>query len=141
MIMDISIPFKNPPKTSHKRTKIMTTQTQPQTNAADHFEQWPAKGKNMAAQAPGISQGFGGMFQKLMGEGALSVREKELIALGIGMALRCEPCVYSHVQKCIKAGATREQIIELAGVVVTMQGGPAYVYVPKVLEALDALGA
>jgi AhpD family alkylhydroperoxidase len=117
----------------------MTTETA-QTNAAAHFEHWPSKAKNMHTQAPDLSAGFGGMFKKLMSEGALSVREKELIALGIGMALRCEPCIYSHVEKCVKAGATRAQIIELAGVVVTMQGGPGYVYTPKVLEALDALG-
>jgi AhpD family alkylhydroperoxidase len=119
----------------------MTDGSPTKTNAATHYEQWPAKGKNMMAQAPDLSSGFGAMFGKLMGEGALSVREKELIALGIGMALRCEPCIYSHVQKCVKAGATRAQLIELAGVVVTMQGGPGYVYTPKLLEALDALGA
>lgn len=119
----------------------MTTDTQAQSNAAAHYEQWPSKAKNMHTEAPDLTAGFGAMFGKLMGEGALSVREKELIALGIAMALRCEPCVYSHVQKCVKAGATREQIIELAGVLVIMQGGPAYVYTPKLLEALDALGA
>ena len=93
----------------------------------------------MRTQAPDISAGFGAMFQKLMSEGALTVREKELIALAIGMALRCEPCIYSHVQKCVKAGATRAELLELAGVVVTMQGGPGYVYTPKLIEALDAL--
>jgi len=118
----------------------MTTGTA-QTNAAAHYETWSAKAKNMHAQAPDLSAGFGAMFGKLMADGALTNREKELIALGIGMALRCEPCIYSHVEKCVKAGATRAQIIELAGVVVTMQGGPGYVYTPKVLEALDALGA
>ena len=117
----------------------MTTQAQTQSNAATHYEQWPEKAKNMHTQAPDLSTGFGTMFKKLMSEGALTVREKELIALGIAMALRCEPCIYSHVEKCLKSGATREQIIELAGVVVTMQGGPAYVYTPKLLEALDAL--
>ncbi|MBL4810274.1 MAG: carboxymuconolactone decarboxylase family protein [Phycisphaerales bacterium] len=116
----------------------MTTQSQ--SNAATHYQQWPDKAKNMHTQAPDLSAGFGGMFKKLMGEGALSIREKELIALAIGMALRCEPCIYSHVEKCVKAGATRAQIIELAGVVVTMQGGPGYVYTPKLIEALDALG-
>ena len=114
----------------------MTTQ---ETPAAQHYQDWSAKAKNMHAQAPEISAGFGSMFQKLMGEGALAVREKELIALGIGMAMRCEPCIYSHVQKCVKAGATRAQLLELAGVVVTMQGGPGYVYTPKLIDALDAL--
>ena len=64
-------------------------------------------------------------------------REKELIALGIGLAVRCEGCIYSHVEKCLKAGATPEQIQEVAGVAVMMQGGPTYTWVPKVLEALD----
>ncbi|MFO0839878.1 MAG: carboxymuconolactone decarboxylase family protein [Phycisphaerae bacterium] len=109
------------------------------TNAQEHYEHWSAKMIAMKEAAPEIGRAFGGMFQKLMGEGALSVREKELIALGIGMALRCEPCIYSHLEKAMHSGATRAQIIEMAGVVVTMQGGPGYVYVPKILEALDAL--
>lgn len=94
----------------------------------------------MKEDAPQIGTGFGGMFQKLMGEGALSVRDKELISLAIGMALRCEPCIYAHTEKSIKAGATREQLIELTGVVVVMQGGPGYVHMPELLDAMDALG-
>ena len=58
------------------------------TKAEKHYEQWPAKTADMKAAAPDITRGFGGMFQRLMGEGALSVREKELIALAIGMAVR-----------------------------------------------------
>jgi len=41
----------------------------------------------------------------------------------------------------IRAGAAREQIIETAGVVVLMQGGPSYTYLPRVIEAIDALQA
>ncbi len=110
------------------------------TNAAEHYEQWPETMRAMKEAVPEIGKAFGPMFQRLMGEGALSVREKELIALAIGMALRCEACVYSHAEKAVGAGATREQIVEMMGVVVMMQGGPGYVYAPKVLEALDALG-
>ena len=93
------------------------------------------------AAVPDVVKGFGGLFQATMKEGALRVRDKELIALGIGMAVRCESCIYAHVEKAIKAGATREQVMETAGVVVMMQGGPAYTYLPKVVEALDALAA
>ena len=39
----------------------------------------------------------------------------------------------------MKAGATREQVLEAAGVAIMMQGGPTYTYLPKVVEALDAL--
>ncbi len=107
---------------------------------AQHYELWSTIMTDMKQQAPEIGKAFGGMYQKLMGDGALTVREKELIALGIGMAIRCEPCVYAHLEKAVKAGATREQLIEAAGVVVAMQGGPGYVHVPELLEAMKALG-
>jgi AhpD family alkylhydroperoxidase len=93
------------------------------------------------SSAPEAAKGFGTLFQSVMREGALGVREKELVALGIGLALRCDPCVYAHAQKAKQAGASREQIIETAGVAVMMQGGPAYTYLPKLVEALDALDA
>jgi AhpD family alkylhydroperoxidase len=82
---------------------------------------------------------FGGLFQTAMKDGAMTAREKELVALGIGLAVRCDNCIYAHVQKAVRAGATREQVLETAGVAVMMQGGPAYTYLPRVVEALDAL--
>lgn len=109
-------------------------------SAAEHYEKWPSIMGSMKQQAPAIGQGFGAMYQKLMGEGALTLREKELIAIGIGMVLRCEPCVYAHTEKAVQAGATREQLLEMAGVVVAMQGGPGYVHVPDLLDAMEALG-
>lgn len=110
------------------------------SHAKEHYDNWSNVMRDMKEQAPAIGQGFGAMYQKLMGEGALSLREKELIALGIGMAVRCEPCIYAHLEKAVKAGATREQLIETAGVVVAMQGGPGYVHVPELLDAMKTLG-
>ncbi len=108
------------------------------TAAERHYAEWPARIASFKDAAPDTARAFGGMFQKLMGDGALTVREKELIAVAIGMALRCEPCIYSHVEKALQAGATRDEILDAAGVVVMMQGGPGYVYVPRIIEALDA---
>ena len=109
-------------------------------NARRHYDTWGTVMGHMKEQAPDIGRGFGAMYQKLMGDGALSLREKELIAIGIGMALRCEPCIYAHVEKAVQAGATREQLLEMAGVVVTMTGGPGYVHVPELIDAMEALG-
>lgn len=108
--------------------------------AKAHYETWTDTMNEMKRQAPEIGRAFAAMYPKLMGEGALSVREKELIALGIGMAIRCEPCVYAHTEKAVHAGATREQLLEASGVVVAMQGGPGYVHVPELIEAMEALG-
>jgi len=95
----------------------------------------------MKAQTPDMVSGFAGLFAKVMKNGALDLKCKELIALAVGLAVRCKPCIYLHVQKALKAGASREQILEAAEVVVMMAGGPAYTHVPEVIKALDELGS
>ncbi len=90
----------------------------------------------MKAASPAIGQAFGPFFQSLMKEGALPVKQKELIAVGISVAVRCEPCIDAHVDKALKAGASPDEIMEAAGVAVMMGGGPAYTYAPLVTAAL-----
>lgn len=111
----------------------------PLNNAATFYENWPTEMNAAKQRAPEIGKAFGPFFQGLMKEGALSVKHKELIAVGIAVATRCQPCIYSHVEKSLKAGATGAEIMEAAGVAVMMGGGPAYVYAPVVAAALDHL--
>jgi AhpD family alkylhydroperoxidase len=111
------------------------------TEATSFYEQWAARMSHAKASAPDVVKGFGALYQGVMREGAITALEKELVALGIGMALRCDACIYTHADKARKAGATREQIMEAAGVAVMMQGGPTYTYLAKLVEALDALDA
>lgn len=96
---------------------------------------------SMKAMAPDLGKAFGPFFQTLMKEGALGVKQKELIALGIAVATHCEPCIYAHVEKCLKHGATAAEIMESAGVAVVMGGGPAYMYTPVVAAAIRHLEA
>lgn len=109
--------------------------------AAQFFDHWHTDAEAMKREAPAVTRAFGSFFQSLMGPGALTVREKELIALAIAIADRCAPCMFLHVEKCLKSGATREQILEAAGVAVVMQGGPAYTHVPEIVAALEHLEA
>lgn len=101
------------------------------------FDGWKRDVSRLKREAPDVLSGFGALFTGTMKEGALGVREKELIALAVGVVEHCEPCIYLHVEKCLKAGATRAQVLEAAGVAVMMRGGPAYTCLPRVLEALD----
>lgn len=93
----------------------------------------------MKSEIPQTTQGFAGLFSKVMKDGALSTKEKELIALSIGVAKHCVPCIRAHVKKCLDAGATREQILEAASVAVMMAGGPAYTHMPVVFDTLEDL--
>jgi AhpD family alkylhydroperoxidase len=107
------------------------------SHAKDYYERNAEAMKPVRAAMPDLIKGFGALHQAAMKPGALTVIEKELIALAIGLAVRCENCIYAHVQAALKAGATRDQVLETAGVAVLMQGGPTYTYLPRVIEALD----
>ncbi len=104
------------------------------------YEEWKSKTGAMQKELPDMMKGFQTMFGNVMKDGKLGLKEKELVAMAVGLAVRCEPCIYLHVQKCVDAGATREEILEAAAVVVMMQGGPAFTYMPKIIESLEAMG-
>ena len=74
-------------------------------------------------------------------EGALSAKSKELICVAIGVAMRCNYCIASHVKKALQHGATRHEIMEAGFVAVKMGGGPALAYLSQVIEACDEFGA
>lgn len=88
---------------------------------------------------PDGAAGFTAMHRAAMAEGSVSVLNKELICLAIGITQRCADCIGFHVKAAIRAGATRAQIAEVATVSMYMGGGPAYMYAVKALEAFDQL--
>jgi AhpD family alkylhydroperoxidase len=103
------------------------------------LEKFKGDFETMRQAAPDLVKGFGGMFLHIMRDGALKRKDKELVALGIAVAQCCEPCITLHVQKCLEAGNSAPEILDAAAVAVTMQGGPAYMHIPVVLDALAAL--
>jgi len=105
----------------------------------EFFEKFKNDVAKMKQQIPDVVNGFAGLFSKVMQDGALSLREKEFVALGISVAQRCVPCIKGHVQNCLDAGATKEQILEAASVAVMMGGGPACTHIPVVMDTLEAL--
>jgi AhpD family alkylhydroperoxidase len=91
----------------------------------------------LAKELPGPISAFGRLHDQALAEGALSPKVKELIALGIAITARCEGCVAYHVHDSLRAGATRQEILETVGVAIMMGGGPAAVYGCEALEALE----
>jgi AhpD family alkylhydroperoxidase len=97
------------------------------------------KGK-MNQEMPEVMKHLDGLFQASLVPGALSVKEKELIVLGISLATHCEPCILVHMEKAQAAGATKAEILETCGVAIAMGGGPAMAYVPLILRFLEEQG-
>jgi AhpD family alkylhydroperoxidase len=70
-------------------------------------------------------------------DGALSRREKELIAVGISVVRNCESCMQWHIEHAAKHGASSRQILETLEVAIEMGGGPATVAARFALEVMD----
>ena len=91
----------------------------------------------LSKEHPGIAEGFGKLHSSSSKDGALSGKNKELMALGIAISIRCEGCIAFHTSAALKAGATKEEIVETIGVAVCMGGGPSVVYGKKAYEAME----
>ena len=74
--------------------------------------------------------------QKVFTEGALSVKTKELIAIGAAHITRCPYCIDGHVKRAKKAGATDEEIAEAVFVGIAMSAGAAVAHSSIAMEAI-----
>lgn len=78
----------------------------------------------LAQQNPGSTGALLSFVGASLSKETLSVREKELVAIGIALYSGCEDCVAVHTYKALEAGCTRQEILEAASVAQMMGGGP-----------------
>lgn len=105
----------------------------------EHFQHGVAR---LAAEIPETIGALGGFIKTAQSASALSVREKELIAVGISLYHRCGECIVVHVDAALKAGCTRREILEAAGMAMVFGGGPSLgASATLLLDSLDAFGA
>ena len=95
----------------------------------------------LGKELPGPKGGFVQLHKQAVAEGGLSTKSKELTDLAISVAVRCEGCVAFHTHDALKAGASRQEVVETIGVAVLMGGGPSVMYGAEALEALDQFQA
>jgi|TARA_B110000977_G_scaffold151592_1_gene192397 AhpD family alkylhydroperoxidase len=92
---------------------------------------------SFSKEIPQTAKGFGLMGQAAKSDGALSEKTKELIALGIAVATRCDSCIGFHVRSLIRLGITREELCEALEMATYMGGGLSYAFSAKALKAYD----
>lgn len=83
-------------------------------------------------------------FKVLRGEacndrGALDFKTKELIAVAVAVARKCEPCILSHLEVALKVGVTREELVEALNISILLCGGPGFAYAASTLKSYDEL--
>lgn len=86
-----------------------------------------------------VMTGFSAIAKAALKPGALDGKNKELIALGICVAMRCDDCIGFHVKAAIEKGASREEILEAMGMAIYMGAGPSVMYAAHAVAAFDQL--
>lgn len=74
-----------------------------------------------------------------LADGALSAREKALIALAVAHALRCPYCIDSYSKTCLEKGADEEQMNEAVHVAAAMAAGVVLVHGVQMMNKVDEL--
>lgn len=93
--------------------------------------------ETLRAETPEAMSGFSQLARAALRDGALSALNKELIALAIGVASRCDACIGFHVKALIRLGVTREQLMETLAICTYMGGGPTLMYAAEALRAYE----
>ncbi|MEK4032840.1 carboxymuconolactone decarboxylase family protein [Methylocystis sp. IM3] len=109
---------------------------------------WPELAKALSADlrnlrlgAPDVMKAFGAMATSAGAAGALDAKTKELIALAVSVAVRCDDCIAFHAKAAAGRGATREEVMETLGMAIYMGAGPSVMYASHALAAFAQFDA
>ncbi len=91
----------------------------------------------LGQELPGPLSGFARLHKKAVEDGALKSKVKEMMALAISIVVGCDGCIAYHVHDAVKAGATRQELLETIGVALLMGGGPGSIYAAHTLDAIE----
>lgn len=86
---------------------------------------------------PGVMKSFSEMGKAAMAAGVLDAKTKELIALAVGVAARCDGCIGFHTKALVRLGASTEEVHEALGIAVYMGGGPAAMYAANAVASFQ----
>jgi AhpD family alkylhydroperoxidase len=91
----------------------------------------------LRADQSGPLHAFDALASASMGDGALTAKTKELIALALGVSARSDACVGFHAQALVRLRATRAEVEDALSVAVCMGGDPALMYSVNAMAAFD----
>jgi AhpD family alkylhydroperoxidase len=93
--------------------------------------------RELRAGVPDVMKGFSALARAALEAKALDTKTKELVALAIAVAVRCDTCITFHAESAVRQGATREEVLETMGMAIYMGAGPSVMYAAQAVEAFD----
>jgi len=107
------------------------------TSYPEKRQQVQSRLKKLMSGQGEVMQGFMAVHKAASSDGALDGKTKELMALAIAVADKCDDCIAFHTHDALKAGASDEEVMDTLGVAISMGGGPAAMYATHAVEALE----
>jgi len=91
----------------------------------------------LSKEIPETVAAFNRMGAAAKKSGALDEKTKEIMALGIAIATRCDSCIGFHAKSLVRLGLTRAELCEALAMATYMGGGPSYAFSAKALKVYD----
>jgi AhpD family alkylhydroperoxidase len=111
-------------------------------------ENWPELTKQLSGMLrdlrtgnPEVMKAFAGLAQAALAPKALDTKTKELIALAIGVATRCDDCIAFHAKAAVDHGASEGEVLETLAMSIYMGAGPSVMYASHALQAYQQFAA
>lgn len=97
--------------------------------------------KELKTYVPEVLNGSFNLSQAAFKEGSIDKKTKEMIALALGVANRCDGCIGFHIQTLVRLGVSRQELSEILGVAIYMGGGPSLMTAAEAIKAFDQFTA
>ena len=89
--------------------------------------------------APELWQKFSDWYSAVFKDGALSEREKALIALAVAHAVQCPYCIDAYSRSCLEKGSNVEEMTEAVHVACAIRGGATLVHGVQMRNVVDKI--
>ena len=99
-----------------------------------------AKFGQIAEHAPALGKKFFDWYGAVFADGALTAREKSLIALGVAFAVQCPYCIDAYSKDALEKGADLDQMTEAVHVAAAIRGGASLVHGVQMRNHVQKLG-
>ena len=90
--------------------------------------------------SPELAEKFFAYYGAVFTDGALSSREKALIALAVAHTVQCPYCIDAYSKDCLQQGADLEQMTEAIHVATAIRGGASLIHGLQMLDHVNQLG-
>ncbi|MDA7797777.1 arsenosugar biosynthesis-associated peroxidase-like protein [Flavobacteriaceae bacterium] len=95
------------------------------------------KFKNISDWSPELGQKFFDYYHSVFEEGALSAREKSLIALAVAHTVQCPYCIDAYTQDGLERGIDKAEMMETVHVAAAIRGGASLVHGVQMMEVYE----